>query len=109
MLLLLPMARLSRLTCLFVAFACVTVGLVCHAQDRSGLAEILSFEAPSSSLAPAGWNAYPAGSVFLDDRIVHGGHWSARLERQPDTANAFSTITKSLPMDFKGTAVELRP
>jgi C-terminal processing protease CtpA/Prc len=102
------MARLSLLKRLFVAFACVTVGLVCHAQESSGLAEILSFEAPSSSLAPAGWNAYPAGSVSLDDKIVHGGHWSARLERQPDTANAFSGITKSLPMDFKGTAIELR-
>jgi C-terminal processing protease CtpA/Prc len=91
-----------------MAFACVAVGIVCHAQDRSGLAEILSFEAKSTGSVPTGWAAYPSGSVSLDDRIVHGGHWSARIERQPDTANAFSGITKSLPMDFKGTAIELR-
>ncbi|MGB7760523.1 MAG: S41 family peptidase [Bryobacteraceae bacterium] len=86
----------------------MTVGLVCHAQDRSGLAEILSFEAQTSGSVPTGWSAQPPGSVFLDDKIVHGGHWSARIERQPGTANVFSTITKSLPMDFAGTAIELR-
>ncbi|MGO9230973.1 MAG: S41 family peptidase [Bryobacteraceae bacterium] len=93
---------------LLAAFACVTAGLVCHAQDLSGLAEILNFEAPSSNSVPAGWSANPPGSVFLDDKIVHGGHWSARLERQAGTANAFSGIVKSLPMDVAGTAIELR-
>jgi C-terminal processing protease CtpA/Prc len=90
------------------AFACVVAGIVCHAQDHSGLAEILSFEAPSANSVPTGWNANPPGSVFLDDKVVHGGHWSVRLERQADTANAFSGIVKSLPIDFAGEAVELR-
>jgi len=102
------MARLSLLTGLFVAFACVTVGLVCHAQDRSGLAEILSFEAKSTGPVPTGWGAQPPGSVFLDDKIVHGGHRSARIERQPDTASAAAGISKNLPVDFAGKIIVLR-
>jgi C-terminal processing protease CtpA/Prc len=96
------------MTRLLAAFACSTALVVCHAQYGSGLADILSFEAPSSNSVPAGWSTHPPGSVSLDNKVVHGGHWSARIERRSDTENAFSTITKSLPTDFAGTAIELR-
>ncbi|MGD0578826.1 MAG: hypothetical protein ABSC08_07850 [Bryobacteraceae bacterium] len=51
----------------FAVFTCAAFTLSCYAQDRSGLAEILNFEAPHSGSQPSGWSAYPAGSVFMDD------------------------------------------
>jgi hypothetical protein len=96
-----PMQRL------FAALTSLALALACRAQDRPSLAEILAFEAPHTGSTPAGWSASPAGSIAVDGQIVHGGHWSVRIERQPDTANPFSTITRSIPVDFTGTSIEL--
>jgi hypothetical protein len=46
--------------------------------DPSSLAAILSFEAPPVGAVPSGWVGFPAGTIFADDKFVHGGHWSAR-------------------------------
>ena len=92
----------------FAAFAGALLALPCHAQDRSGLADILSFEAPHSGALPAGWDTPTPESVFLDDKVVHGGRWSLRIERQADSAKEFSGILKALPMDFTGATIELR-
>ena len=79
------------------------------AMTRSELEMALSFEVPpSSSGAPGGWGGGPTGTIFADDKAVHGGRWSARLERHSDSPSDFSTITKSIPMDFSGVTVELR-
>src|SRR5205807_2202783 len=43
-----------------------------------------------------------------DRDVVHGGKWSARIERNSTSPNAFSTLTKSIPIDFAGTTIELR-
>ncbi len=92
-----------------LSFVCALalVALVSPAQDRSGLAEILNFEASQSGTMPTGWSALPAGSVFLDDKTVHGGKWSVRVERNAATANSFSGITASAPLDFAGKTIEL--
>jgi hypothetical protein len=76
--------------------------------DRSGLSEILSFEAQHTGDWPAGWGGGPAGTVFADDKIVHGGKWSARIERNAASPNQFSTLTKSIPVNFTGSKIELR-
>ncbi|PYU68906.1 MAG: peptidase S41 [Acidobacteria bacterium] len=75
---------------------------------RSDLAAILSFEAEPSAGMPGGWGGGPPGTVFADDKVVHGGRWSARIERNTDSPSNFSTITKSIPMDFLGKMIELR-
>jgi C-terminal processing protease CtpA/Prc len=98
-----------------LAVMCATLPLPCHAQDansgkstdRSGLTEILSFEAQHTGGFPGGWGGGPAGTIFVDGKVVHGGQWSARIERYPDSPGAFSTITKSIPIDFVGTTIEL--
>jgi C-terminal processing protease CtpA/Prc len=39
---------------------------------------------------------------------VHGGQWSARLERTAASPQAFSTLTTAIPVDFAGTTIEWR-
>jgi len=68
--------------------------------DRSDLATVLGFEAQPSGGMPGGWGGGPAGTIFADDKIVHGGQLSARIERSANRPNNFSTITKSILMDF---------
>ena len=68
---------------------CAALTLPCQAQDirpgqtteRSNLAAILSFEAQPNGDVPGGWGGGPPGTIFADDKVVHGGRWSVRLER----------------------------
>jgi C-terminal processing protease CtpA/Prc len=57
---------------------------------------------------PGGWRGGPPGTIFTEDKVVHGGKRSVRLERQIGSPNTFSTITKSIPINFSGTTLELR-
>lgn len=57
---------------------------------------------------PGGWEGGPAGTIFADKKIVHGGKGSVRIERDGSSPNNFSTVTKSIPLDFAGTFIELR-
>ncbi len=90
--------------------------LLCQAQespsakpsDHSELEAALAFEAKPAGDMPGGWGGGPPGTIFADTKIFHGGRSSARLERHPDSPNTFSTITKSIPMDFSGALIELR-
>ncbi|HEY6307511.1 MAG TPA: S41 family peptidase [Candidatus Angelobacter sp.] len=101
---------------LLFALTYAALTLFCQAQtptanpsvNQSGLAEALSFEAPLADGKPGGWNSVPPGTVFADDKVVHGGRWSARIERSADSPSTFSTITKSIPIDFAGKTFELR-
>ena len=76
--------------------------------DAATLPQVLNFEDQKSAGPPAGWAGRPEGTVFIDDKIVHGGHFAARLERQADSPGAFSTLHRAIAMDFAGTTVELR-
>ena len=93
---------------------CVTLALLCQAQDAGGpsdlstLSKVLNFETDHPGGRPGGWGGGPQATLFADDKVVHGGHWSARLERNADSANGFSTITKGIPIDFAGKTIELR-
>src|SRR5262245_56224253 len=72
------------------------------------LETMLNFETTHNGTSPAGWGGGPAGTIFVDGRIVHGGRWSVRLERTANSAQGFSTITKAVPIDFDGTTLEWR-
>ena len=76
--------------------------------DRSGLAEILNFETQHTGASPGGWGGGPDGTVFVDGKVVHGGRWSARIERHAGSPGEFSTLTKSIGVDFSGKTIELR-
>jgi hypothetical protein len=99
-----------------LVLACTALTLPCQAQDtssvqstdRSGLAKILGFEAQPNGDMPGGWGGGPPGTIFADDKVVHIGRWSARIERHPGNPSDFSTITNSIPMDFAGTSIEFR-
>jgi hypothetical protein len=99
-----------------LALACAALAFPCHAQesspapstDRSALAKILGFEAQPSGDMPGGWGGGPPGTLFADDKIVHGGRLSARIQRQADSPDDFSTLTKDIQMDFAGATIELR-
>jgi hypothetical protein len=76
--------------------------------DRSELQAALSFELPPAGNMPGGWNGGPPGTVFMDDKVVHVGRWAVRIERTAESPNDFSSITKSIEMDFSGATLELR-
>ena len=92
------------------ALACSALTLLqCQAQDKSPLEEILSFEkGGAAGGSPVGWNGGPAGTIFADDKVVHGGRWSARIERVSNSASTFSALTTFIPVDFTGKSIELR-
>ena len=96
---------------LVLALLCAALTVPGHAQNansRSELEAMLSFEAEHGGTSPRGWGGGPPGTIFVDGEIVHGGRWSVRLERAATSPSAFSTITKSLPMDFAGGRIEWR-
>ena len=81
---------------------------VAQPQTQPPLAAALGFEAPPDGACPGGWFCSVPETIAADSAVLHGGKWSARIERQADSAQPFSTLTKSIPMDFSGAKVELR-
>jgi len=84
----------------------------CSAQttptDQPGLTKILGFENEHSGDKPGGWSAKPPGTVFMDDKIVHGGQWSVRIERNDQSDSPFSVIGRTISWNFSGKSIELR-
>ena len=76
--------------------------------EQTDLKAALSFELPSTSNMPGGWGGGPPETIFMDNKVVHGGPWAVRIERTSESPNNFSTITKSIEMDFSGASLELR-
>lgn len=77
-------------------------------QRSPALKKVFGFEAEHTGEWPWGWGGGPPGTVVADERIVHGGRWSARFERSTDSPNSSSTISIVLPMDFSGRSIEWR-
>lgn len=85
---------------------CAALAGCCCAQTE--LAKELSFETAHPAGRPGGWMGGPPDSVFADDKVVHGGQWSARIESKPDNPQGFTALTRRLPMDFAGGEIVLR-
>ena len=81
-----------------------------HTTPASAIAskDVFDFEGDAPGGAPAGWGGGPAGTVVVDDQVMHSGHRSVRLERKADSTGTFSTITLALPMGFSGSTIEWR-
>ena len=75
---------------------------------QSEFEKVLAFEASQQGNSPFGWGGGPSGTIFLDSEIVHGGDWSVRIERKAESQGGFTALTKSIPVDFQGRALELR-
>lgn len=106
-----PLTVRFFLLVLAVLLHITTVVVVSNAQNsvnRADLESSLNFETPTGGDAPAGWGGGPVGTIFIDRSIVHGGQQAVRLERTHDDSNHFSTITKSIPIEFSGTTLEFR-
>jgi C-terminal processing protease CtpA/Prc len=55
------------------------------------------------------WERVPREAGFVDSTVVHGGAQAIRLEgRRSSTAESLTSISRSIPMDFSGTSLELR-
>ncbi len=85
---------------------CLTVSAVGRAEEDLG--KVLAFETENTGGKLTGWGGGPPGTIFADGKVVHGGQWCVRLHRTPESPSTFSTITKSMPVDFAGKEIELR-
>jgi hypothetical protein len=106
-------AMLLWITSLACLFASVVIVRTSHAQSPIAtagpeLASIFTFEIEQTGTMPQGWGGGPPGTIFVDETIVHAGRRSARLERNAASSDMFSTITKAVPADFRGTRIEWR-
>ena len=75
--------------------------------SRATVQQSLGFEDQSSAVL-TGWDAKPPDTISADDHIVHTGHWSVRLQRDSQSADGSSFVSRKLPVDFRGRVVELR-
>jgi C-terminal processing protease CtpA/Prc len=76
--------------------------------DQAGFTKILGFENERDGDKPGGWFANPPGTVFNDDKIIHGGKWSVRIERNAQSGGEFSVIGRSIPWEYSGKRIEMR-
>jgi C-terminal processing protease CtpA/Prc len=97
---------------LLAAMLCTALTVSGEAQNVSvgpELESTLTFETTPSGSLPSGWGGGPPGTIAVDGEVVHGGRWSARLERTATNAQAnFSTLTRSIPIEFSGNTIEWR-
>jgi hypothetical protein len=90
------------------AFVAVCVPVLSQTSSpRATLQQSLGFE-DQTGTALTGWFANPPGTVSIDDSVFHTGPRSVRLRRDAQSPSNFSVITRKLPVDFSGGAVELR-
>lgn len=76
--------------------------------DRQTVTQVLGFEEQTGGPLPIGWSGTPPGTISSDKDVVHSGRWSERMERDVASASTFTTLTKSLPVDFLGKEIQLR-
>ena len=89
--------------------AAIAPGAAQNAAPGRELESTLTFETTHTGTTPAGWGGGPPSTIFVDGETVHSGRWAARLERTPGIGGQpFSTLTRSIPMDFAGTTIEWR-
>jgi C-terminal processing protease CtpA/Prc len=79
-----------------------------EAVRRPELTGLLDFEAEHVGGVPKGWSGGPAGTFAVDGEVVHGGRWALRIERKDPSPDAFTAVSKTIPIDFTGAQLELR-
>ena len=122
-----------RRTVSFVSLACACSVLICGVDGQSvspvskkdfteakpasqdsatakaaGGNDVFDFEGDALGSPSAGWWGAPIGTVQVDGSVVHSGRHSVRIEPKVEGDRSFSTLTKTLPMDFAGSSIEWR-
>jgi hypothetical protein len=70
--------------------------------------DTLGFDLPGPAGTIAGWGGGPPETLHPDSTVVHGGHYSARIERTAEGTDDFSALSRSIPVTFGGDTLELR-
>ncbi len=78
-----------------------------QAVTRANVQQSMGFEDQKGPVL-AGWYGSPPDTLAADNTVHHSGQWSVRLHRDDKSGNAFSVITRILPVDFQGGTLELR-
>ena len=89
----------------------LAVASSCSAQtptDQASLTRILGFENEHRGDKPGGWGADQPGTVSVDDKIIHGGQWSVRIERNAQSGGEGSMIARDITWEFSGKSIEMR-
>lgn len=109
------MAAVPHRIGLFIPLALSIAAIQCFGADTnegpspSALKSVLNFEHKLDGSLPDGWRGGPPGTLFADAEVSHApGKSSARIERRSDSEGEFSTLTNSIPIEFKGTRIVLR-
>jgi len=88
-------------------WSAIFVATICAANDP--LSDIdLNFVRATGEPQPVGWRTNSPEDVSLDSKVIRSGKLSVRIERAAGSIDAFSTITKSIPILFEGRKIELR-
>jgi hypothetical protein len=94
------------LACLFTVM--LTARKLQPAQLHPELAGLLDFQADHDGEVPKNWGGGPPGTYVVDGQVVHGGRWALRIERTESSTAAFTAVSKTIPIDFTGSHIELR-
>ncbi|HKQ59306.1 MAG TPA: S41 family peptidase [Candidatus Eisenbacteria bacterium] len=92
-----------------VAALALALSLPAHAREDPS--PHLGFERAGAGDGFAAWTGKPSGpaaTIALDSTVVHGGRYAARLRRVEGSESPFSSIGFKIPVDFRGSQVELR-
>lgn len=101
--------------CVLFVLICAALALPCPAQSAEpGTAAVpattdnaFGFEGPAGQV-PAGWAGGSPGTVMVDDQVRHDGRQCVRMERKSTSEGPYSSLVKTLPMNFSGKEIELR-
>jgi C-terminal processing protease CtpA/Prc len=67
---------------------------------------ILKFETDHAAGNLEEWGGGPEETIYYDSTIVNSGKGAARLERDANSPDQFTSITKQIPIDFDGETIE---
>lgn len=87
---------------------CLVLALPGYSQTytRQNVATIFGFENNTGAgIFPAGWYGNTATGIVTDNKVVHSGKYSTRIDRTASSTPSFSTISQSIPVDFTGTNI----
>lgn len=102
------MTRLALALPLVIAALTVRSPQPQTAQGHPELAGFLDVEADRAGDVPKNWFGSPGGTFSVDGEIVHGGRWALRIERTATSPGGFTSLSRTIPIDFVGGQIELR-
>lgn len=98
---------MNGIAVVFVVALCASLGP--HtALAAPSLADTLAFEVPEADSGFAGWGGGPRGTIARDSTTLHGGRYSARIERGATSLGSFTSVSGFRWGGLAGRTIELR-